>query len=502
MSLHQGAKNSTIRLPSVLAVGFTGHRSLTDEPKSRKLICDFLQGTKAMTSGIAYGVSSAAAGGDLLFAECCIQLQIPLRVLLPLPRGSFREDFDEDVWFRVEKILDKAISVDVIGERERREEGYYECGIETVQQSQLLVALWDGKPLRGLGGTQQILAFAKNLGRPVIWFHSETGAKEIFNESALKRLQKQKNSELDFLNSLPDAGVTLSSDSSTDLARAWFQKVDRNATRFAPQVRRLSSIPIVCTAAAAFLSGAGLEMPHPRTWLAIGTALGITAAALPVLLRLGPRQSLWARTRTAAEVCRSALALWGTPLVDEVIGPEIIPELTGMLMSLKLLSTMDTVCPGISVDAFKARYRKERIADQKEFFSRHAVRSANEARKYRFIIWLCIGLAVLIAAWLYVSGMAFRHAHTLIQKAWLSVAVSALFQVATIAGALVFVHDCERRRRRYLELQSWLAEWDRELDALETWPTVLKVACRIERALLVELLEWKSLVRNVKMARK
>jgi hypothetical protein len=79
--------------------------------------------------------------------------------------------------------------------------------------------------------------------------------------------------------------------------------------------------------------------------------------------------------------------------------------------------------------------------------------------------------------------------------------VSALFQLATISGALLIVHDCERRQRRYRELHDWLKEWDAELDALRTWPTVLKVAGRIERALLVELLEWKSLVRNVKLPR-
>ncbi len=493
---------NSIQLPSVLAIGFTGHRSLRDEPKCRKLIYDFLQEQKATTAGIVYGVSSAAAGGDLLFAESCIQLGIPLRVLLPISQEYFRKDFGPDTWLRAEQVLSKAVSVEVTGDHELLEEGYYECGIETVQQSQLMIALWDGERSRGTGGTQEIVSFAEEMGRPVIWFHSATGAMQVFNKTALEELQQLQDPELDFLNGLPDAGVTVLTDSSAELARAWLQKIDKNASRLAPQVRRLSSIPIVYTAAAAFFSGAGLQMPHAATWLAIGTALGITAAALPFALRLSQRQTLWARTRTAAEVCRSILALWGTPVVDEVIGPEIFPELAGMLMSLNLLKALDGSRSNVSVDEFKKRYREQRIAHQLKYFEDHAKESAGEARKYGAVTRICTGLAILIAAGLFLVGTEFKNMHLFPGKQWFSVAVSALFQLATISGALLIVHDCKRRQRRYRELYDWLKKWDAELDALRTWPTLLDVAGRIERALLVELLEWKSLVRNVKLPEK
>ena len=53
-----------ICLPAVLAIGFTGHRSLKDEYKLRLQIRDFLREQKAAFEGIVCGVSSAAAGGD------------------------------------------------------------------------------------------------------------------------------------------------------------------------------------------------------------------------------------------------------------------------------------------------------------------------------------------------------------------------------------------------------------------------------------------------------
>jgi hypothetical protein len=502
MPSQQSEIKSAIRLPSVLAIGFTGHRSLPDEAKSRESIRGFLREQKAKTSAIVYGVSSAAAGSDLLFAESCLELEIPLRILLPLPREEFRKDFDPATWLRAEAVMSKAVSVVVTGDREIRNQAYYECGVETVQQSQLMIALWDGEPSRGMGGTQEIKEFAEKMDKPVIWIHSTTGATQVLNEPALRELEKLQDTELEFLNGLPDAGVTLSSDSRTALAEAWLNKADKNASKLAPQVRRLSSIPIAYTAAAAFFTGAGLKMQHPETWLAIGSGLGVTAIALPFLLRLDQRQILWARTRTAAEVCRSVLALWAAPVQDEVIGAEIIPELAGTMRSLNLLKALDSSTNAASLDDFKARYRKERVRDQIDYFSRNAERSARRGKKYRNFSLVCIGLAIVIAMLVFVIGTAFKQASMVLVKNWLSVAISALFQLATIAGALLIVHDCERRQRRYREFQNWLEQWDAELVNLRTWPTVLKVVVRIERALLVELLEWKSLVRNAKMPRK
>jgi hypothetical protein len=502
MSSNRNEIKSAIRLPSVLAIGFTGHRKLPNEAVSRRLICDFLEQEKAATPDIVYGVSSVAAGADLLFAESCLELDVPLRVLLPLSIEEFRKDFDEETWSRVEQVLSKAVSVEIIANSELRNEGYYECGIETVQQSEMLVALWDGEPSRGMGGTQEIVSFAEKMGRPVVWFHSATGTRNVLNEPALQHLEQLRDPELDFLNGLPDLGATLSSNSSEDLVKAWLDKIDKNASRFAPQVRRLSSIPIVCTAAAAFFSGGGLKVPHAEFWLAFGTGLGVTAALLPFALRLNRRQALWARTRTAAEVCRSRLALWGAPNFEEVIGPEIVPELAGILMTLKLLKAFDASRKPRSIDSFKYHYKKERVLDQMDYFARNSLRSANEARKYRIAIGVFIGLAILIAATLWVKGLALGNAQLFPGERWLAVAIPALFQLATVAAALLVVHDCERRQRRYRELHDWLEEWDVELGVLKTWPTLLKVAGRIERALLVELLEWKSLVKNIKLPRK
>jgi len=239
-----------------------------------------------------------------------------------------------------------------------------------------------------------------------------------------------------------------------------------------------------------------------KTWLTVGTVLGILAAVLPAILRLRKRQVLWVRTRTAAEVCRSVLAFWRTPAHYEAIGPEVVPELSGVLMSLNFLKMVDRERSQSSLGEFKQRYRQERIAGQIDYFFRHAAQSAAEARRYRAATWISIGFAAAVNVWLFVSG---HFSGIFAPGPWkqsLSLGASIAFQIATIAGALLAVNDCDRRKERYQELHQKLGSWDTQIDALRTWPSVLRVAGQIERALLAELIEWRSLIRNQKMGKK
>ena len=492
MPLHPKGTNPLVQLPEVLAVGFTGHRKVPYETKSRQVIRDFLAHQKESHHGILYGICSAAAGGDQLFAESCLELNIPLRILLPRPAEQFRADFDEASWQRTVRIMENAISVEVTGRQEAQNEQYYDCGIQTVAESQLLVALWDGQPSRGFGGTQEIVSYARKTGHPVAWIHSETGALQFINKEALKLIDT--SSELEFLNGLPDAGVAASGASSRDLAQAWLDKADVNANRFAPQARRVASVPIVYTAAAAVMAGVAPEIPGAAPWLGISAALGIFSLAMPAVLRLHARQALWARTRTAAEIARSVLVTWRTPRPYEVIGAEVAPWLSGILRSLNFLKMEDNRRAETPLSDFKQEYRRDRVAHQIEYFSRQARKAERQERRYATLGRVCGALATLIAVACLSGGLQWLVNHGFSGRQWLAFTMSALFEVATMAGAFAAMKDCARRRRRYRELSHALRRWDTQLEALNTWNSVLRVVERIERALIVELFEWRSLV--------
>jgi len=500
MSLSPKGTNPIVRLPEVLAIGFTGHRKVPDESKSRHAIRDFLLQQKRSHHGVVYGISSAAAGGDQLFAELCLELCIPLRILLPRPAGHFRADFDDASWPRTVRIMKRAISVEIVGSQEGQDEQYYDCGIQTVTGSQVLVALWDGQPSRGAGGTEEMVAYARKIGHPVAWIHSESGELKWLNSESLKEIES--NAELAFLNELPDLGVAPPAGPSRGLAQAWLDKTDANANRFAPQARRVASIPVVYTAAAAVMSGVAPEIPGAAPWLAISAALGVVALALPAALRLHARQALWARTRTAAEIARSVVALWSTPRPYEAIGAEAAPWLSGILGSLNYLKMEDNHRGKTPLADFKQEYRRDRVAHQIEYFSRQSQKAERQERRYAAVGWSCGVLATLIAVGCFSGGLDWLANHGFSGRQWLAFAMSALFEVATMAGAFAAMKDCARRRRRYRELSHALRRWDTQLEALNTWNSVIRVVERIERALLVELFEWRSLVLGTASHRK
>jgi hypothetical protein len=498
MNFASDPSRPSAKLPPVLAVGFSGHRELPDEANSRETIRKVLSDWKARVPGLLYGVSSTAAGGDLLFAETCIELKLPIRILLPFSKEQFRNDFDEVAWRRAERVLANALSVEVAGVSAEPTEGYYECGIETVRQSQLLVTLWDGGPSRGMGGTADIVHFAEEQGRLIAWINSTTSAVKYLGAEP----EFLRDPELEFLNGLPDRTTQVPPCTPLGLAQAWFAKVDENASRIAPQFRRLAAIPIFCTAGAALLSGRIAFTGEGVVWLWLGTALGGMAATLPWATKLEHRQIAWTRVRTAAEICRSCLALWKTPKAYDVVGPEVVPELAGMLTSLNFLKMSDRSSHKTTLDDFKRSYRRDRLQNQIDYFSRHANHSAKAVRRYRIFTWISVFVGGAFNAWMLLSAHGLNVWNPGRWKPEIALAAATCFQIATVVGALLVVNDYERRRDRYRDLHRMLIQWDKQLELSETWPIVLRITSMVEKALLAELIEWRSHIRHRKVPQK
>jgi hypothetical protein len=501
--MSQSPLASTVRLPNVHAIGFTGDVHLGDEAMCRGAIDRFLRHKQAVVGRTVYGVSSIAAGASAVFAESCIGLGVPLRVLLPVPRDLLLKGCSSKERERFEHLIESALSVETITGEDSADEQHYECGLQIVQQCQELLAVWDGQRPQDMSGPGDIVEFAKQIGRPISWIHRETGVlQELQRQSEQRPIYER---ELDFLNQLPSVGTAAdAADGPRGIAESWLAKLDANATELAPEVRRLAALPIVFTALAAFVSaqeGKQSAIISAGVWSAAGATLGTTAAVLPAVLRLAKRQALWVRVRTAAEVTRSVLALWDTPDRYKVVGQEILPELSGMVRTLDLLKAQAGREGRVKLGDFRERYVEARLLDQKRYFSKQSELSAEMGRRYRLFSKVCTVSAILLSAWMFGSRTLMKLSYEVSGGAWLSMVSSALFQLATVAGALLVVNECERRERRYQEIHRSLADWEVELRAFRTWPPVIEVVDKIERALLVELLEWRSLLQNMKMPR-
>ncbi len=123
-------------------------------------------------------VSPLAEGTDRLVAEEAIAVGAELTCPLPLPSDDYERDFSSAksiVAFR--RLVAEAREVAVVGEAgstpDERNAAYVAAGREMLVRADLLVAVWDGLPSRGEGGTAQIVAEAQAHEIPVVWIQAD-----------------------------------------------------------------------------------------------------------------------------------------------------------------------------------------------------------------------------------------------------------------------------------------------------------------------------------------
>ena len=120
--------------------------------------------------------SSLAEGADRIAAHLVPTHADQLTVVLPLDAAEYRRDFaTERSSTEFDELLASAHHVEVTGpdpdEHDidaRRESAYERAGLAIVERCDVLLALWDGAPSRGRGGTADIVEVARERQRHVI----------------------------------------------------------------------------------------------------------------------------------------------------------------------------------------------------------------------------------------------------------------------------------------------------------------------------------------------
>ena len=115
-------------------------------------------------------VSPLADGADQIAAEIALDLGFELHAILPFERGRYREDMaDEAARSQFDDLLGRATCVlELPGRTEHLLESYVMAGRATVAHSDLLIAVWDGLPPRGRGGTGEVVRLAHDRATPTI----------------------------------------------------------------------------------------------------------------------------------------------------------------------------------------------------------------------------------------------------------------------------------------------------------------------------------------------
>lgn len=171
----------------VLRIGVTGHRRLADQGAVAAAVRSALHREIPRAAGLpalpaVRILSCLAEGADRLVAR--VVLEAPAAALcavLPLAPAEYaaafdgpssRQEFDEllhrdpdPVCLHPRPLAEEFPGLDAAAARQA---AYRNAGRHMVDRCDVLVAVWDGEPARGPGGTAEIVAYALERGRPII----------------------------------------------------------------------------------------------------------------------------------------------------------------------------------------------------------------------------------------------------------------------------------------------------------------------------------------------
>jgi hypothetical protein len=156
-------------MKSVRTIGFSGHQGLP--PATTDLVAAELRDRLEPLAGPELiGVTMLGPGADQLFAQMVLELGGHLSVVVPAKR--YRDGFDDPEARReYDRLYPMASYFEALEYVESTEDAHMAGGRVVVDRSARLLAVWDGQPARGHGGTADVVAYAQERGVPVevIW---------------------------------------------------------------------------------------------------------------------------------------------------------------------------------------------------------------------------------------------------------------------------------------------------------------------------------------------
>ncbi|MBV9161422.1 MAG: hypothetical protein JO281_07715 [Pseudonocardiales bacterium] len=148
-------------------IGITGHRGLS--PSTARLVQQALRDALAGYSTRVTGVTALADGADQLFARAVIDRGGLIEVIVPATH--YRDGLPADSHAEYDDLFGQAIRVHRLEFTESTSESHMAASELMISMINELFAVWDQQPARGPGGTAEVVAHARDHGRPVrvIW---------------------------------------------------------------------------------------------------------------------------------------------------------------------------------------------------------------------------------------------------------------------------------------------------------------------------------------------
>lgn len=466
-----------------LTVGFTGHRRISDPKLIERAIAEAIDQLSLNNLRLA-AVTSAASGSDTLFLEELSRRSIPYFLYLPTSRERFQEDFSQQEWDRVEPHFSNALNVEVVGAEMPEDSGYLEAGLLVADEADVVVAVWNGRPAEGVGGTGDIVQYCRQLKKPLVVIDSESGDISTERLEQLPRLAVRP-ADRDQREGRP---------TPREVVDQWYRTLDRDARRHAPSTRSLivQLIFLHLVAIALPLTSLVLKLPKDVAyWSSVAKLLALLCA-LWLARRHHQAHQGWMNSRLIAETCRAYLSIWWMRrrMASEPRGEQW--QCAPMLKSLRIwwyLGGGDAV----DLETARQRYLHDRVEHQRKYFEQAGRAAQQSLMRLRSTATIATKVAVVAGSIYLISGWWVRDDDQLwaVKLAKLLSLLLPLLSAALLS--LVAAHDLNRRGNRYLEIAEVLQRQVVRISAVTSWPSLWRVVADTESVLLRELSEWHAM---------
>ncbi len=158
----------------VIRIGVTGHRYLRDVPALMSALLSGLARLKeryAESHWVLY--SPLAPGSDQLAGQAALACSIPLVVVLPFNEECYLNTFPEDGRAAYHRMVCKATEVIELPAMVEGEPAYEALGRHIAANMDVLIAIWNGEPARGQGGTGEVVENFRMSGKPLMWVRAD-----------------------------------------------------------------------------------------------------------------------------------------------------------------------------------------------------------------------------------------------------------------------------------------------------------------------------------------
>ena len=537
-------------IPFRIRIGITGHRSLEEPEALRRCIDDILSTrwqeaysaasrtlftASANTPTAFTAISPIAEGADRLLAETILARPLGrLEVPLPMVREEYLKDFDTEASRqKFDELLGAATQTWCSTSGDRNEQ-YLQVGVQVVEQCDILVGIWDGKPARGKGGTAEIIKSAIEMKKPVfvistvkphgITLHNAGTLEahglhelELYNDSPLTSdLIAQSKEEQQGIFKHPEAASipAMIRNHIADCLTPHFAKADASAVVNQNAYQLTGSLSYsVSTVAVAFMAIAIVFGKSPWVATTCYVAELVALIALFMMIHRAEKKHVhikWLQNRALAERIRSLIffVACGVKPAESAINPgSYLKDWSGrVLTELRDGTPWKQFASDSKPEERVAFLLAAWISAQQNYHQGKTVKSGDKNKKLMKISFRLFALAIGVSAIHLVTslaGMMGHHPSHLVEiiEELLTVVAVTLPAAAAAVGGYRILMEYARISARCASMAEQLGQLVVNNAAIKTTEGLATLLRQGEDIMLAESKEWISLLKHADLER-